>query len=108
VFRWLNNTAYLGNNYLGKIVGTHFACVRDSKKHYFRIFQGWGFNKQLIESLIKKDIMEIRVIVDDGRRLLITTPQDVSMMGKNYQAQGYEPQFVLPEANFDKKFEMEV
>jgi hypothetical protein len=69
------------------------------------MFEGYSFNKELIVGLIEMRMPQVRVIVDDGLKILITSPKAVAMKGINYQADGYEPQWALPESEFDKKFE---
>ena len=102
---WKGNEAYLGDRNLGKIVEEYFVSNRDTKDHYFRIFKGWGFNKELIEDLISKKIGQIRLVIDTGRKVLITNPISVKFKGEDYQAEDYEPQWILSEDKFDNIYE---
>ena len=103
---WKGNGAYLEDKNLGRINSEgYFISNRDIKEHFFRLFKGWGFNKELIEDLINKEIGQVRLIIDNGRKILIANPISVKFKGKDYQADDYEPQWILPEIEFEKIYE---
>ncbi len=105
---WKDGIAYLGNRELGRMNhdGLAFVIHKDTKLHYFKIFKGWGFNKELIEQLRVNTIEQVRIVIDKGRKLLITNPLTIIYQGKDYfNEEQEEEQIILAEKDFDKKFE---
>ena len=105
---WKGNKAFLGERNLGRIEFDYFVSDRNTKDHYFRIFKGWGFNKELIEDLKKKKILQFRLLIDNGRKILVTNLTSIRFKGKDYQAEEYEPQWILPELEFDNIYEQKI
>jgi len=60
----------------------------------------------LILDLIDRKITQFRIVIDEGSKILIADPRVISIVGIDYQANGFEPQWILSEDKFDKKFEV--
>lgn len=106
---WKDNEAFLGDKNLGRLGENYFISNRNTSDHYFRKFKGWGFNKELIADLIRKGTDQFRLDVDNGRRLLVTSPAGIVAFGKNWdntlEDGTKEPQWILNEEHFNKKYE---
>ena len=104
---WKGNEAYLGDKNLGRLAEDgSFVSNRNTNDHYFRLFKGWGFNKELIQDLIRKGVDRFKLIIDEGKRILVTNLSSIIAFGKSYQVEGYEPRWILAESSFDKVYEM--
>lgn len=74
----------------------------------FRIYDGWGLNKEVLVDLSQKNCREIRMFVKEGNKIkyiLITTPERWMQKGIPYinEKLNNEFQLILPESHFDKK-----
>jgi len=84
-----------------------FVMYRQLKKK-FRIYDGWGLNKEVIQDLYEKNCKEIRMFVKDGKKLkyiLIVKPANWLQKGIPYinEKLNNEFQLILPENCFDFK-----
>ena len=70
--------------------------------HKFKIYNGWGINKEFLKQLVETGISQIRIVVDNGKRILIVSPKKWQEKGIPHQSKGFEPQLVLREKDFDK------
>jgi len=70
--------------------------------HKFRMYNGWGINREFLNQLVETGVRQIRIVVDNGKKILITTPQRWKEKGIPHQSKGFEPQIVLREKDFDK------
>ena len=82
----------LGIIYPGKKV---FRTHRDIRRHLFRAYQGWGFNRELLDYLSSLGIVWVEV--EDARHgsLYRTTLRTILERGISYSNNG-EEQRVLP------------
>lgn len=72
--------------YIGYIEGNRFISKRNWELHYFRNYNGFGFNLRLIKGLIEQGIKEIFLFVEkDGETIFYkTTPSEVFTNGIEY------------------------
>lgn len=80
--------------------GLIFVSPRKSK-HLFRIYKGWGINELFLKHLKNIMVLQIRLIIDGGEKILITTPEKWLRKGIPHRSKGYEPQIILREMDFD-------
>jgi len=82
---------------IGRIIriGVPRFVTERREEHFFRKYQGFGFNQELVESLLKKGISKIIVKYED-RETYLTSPREVKEEGNLYQAEGYEFQYIMP------------
>lgn len=74
-------------------------------EHLFRMYTSWGINAEILKELASTlAVVGMRIIVDGGKRVLITTPSKWLRLGIPYQARGEEPQMQLRETDFDQVF----
>ena len=74
--------------------------------HFFIKHQGWGFNKELIDLLIKLKVEKIILIYkrkDGGETLYQTTPNKVRERGTLIKEKDFEEQYILNINEFEKK-----
>ena len=90
----------LGKRKLGFFInlenGVVFISPRKSE-HKFRIYDGWGMNQELVEELNENGIIQIRIVVDKGKKILIASPKTWLEKGIRHTSKGFEPQIILPE-----------
>lgn len=70
------------------------------KSHYFRLYNGYGLNELFFKHLLDIGIHEIRIIEQDTKRVLISSPNDWKNKGIPHRSKGYEPQLILREKDF--------
>lgn len=74
--------------------------------HWFRKYLGWGFNKFLVDELIKNNVKLVVLKYkskEKKERVYITTPEEIKEHGIEYQApEWFEPQYVLPKKYFEE------
>lgn len=80
-----------------------FIAPRKSS-HFFRLYGGWGINKAFLQNILDY-VAEIRVVVDKGKKILVTTPQNWLLKGITYHKEGFEEQIILRERDFHKIYE---
>jgi hypothetical protein len=101
----------MDDKYLGRIVEceSFFTSPRKFEEHYFHKFKGYGWNKELIQELVKRNIIQLRIVEDEGKRILITDPRSVMINGKNWTNTldngEKEEQWILSEKQFNKIYE---
>ena len=74
--------------------------------HFFIKHQGWGFNKELIDLLIKLKVEKIILIYkrkDGGETLYQTSPNKVRERGTLIKEKDFEEQYILNINEFEKK-----
>jgi len=82
-----NKVFYIGNKRIG-VLGRDrvFRMYRTKKKHYFRIYNGWALNKQLLYDLLHKfDIRIIEIITTDTNEIYRTDIPTWLKFGKEYK-----------------------
>ena len=102
---WERNQAFYKKEglevHLGELTEGWFVSRRFTKTHYFYMFKGWGFNKELLDEL---KVPEIRLVIDNGQKVLIAKVSTIKKHGVDYQAPDYEPQLILAEDSFDRVY----
>ena len=98
----------LGNRYAGYVKNGVFVVRRTRAEHFFRIWEGLGFNKNLINRFIETgQVLSIVVQYLDGvtERVLTTTPLHVALVATewNNAKDIKDTQFVLPLEEFEEK-----
>jgi len=74
--------------------------------HFFVKYQGWGFNRELIDLLIEQKVEKIVLIYkrkDGGETLYQTTPNRVKERGTLIKEKDFEEQYILNINEFEKK-----
>lgn len=84
--------------------GFDFVSPRKAS-HKFRMFDGWGLSKELTKELEASQCQRIKIFVDNGKRILVSTPSKWLAKGVPYRAKDFEEQLVLREKDFDMVFE---
>lgn len=83
--------------------GLIFVAPRYRKKHYFRIFEGYGFNKQFLLHLAQIGVWQIWIKEQDTGRILKAKPITWLKKGIEFHsAKTEDEQLVLRERDFDK------
>ena len=98
----------LGNRYAGYIKNGVFVVRRTKAEHLFKIWEGLGFNKQLIERFVERgQVLSIAVQYFDGVKemVLTTTPLHVALVAIEWtNAKDIrDNQFILPLKEFVEK-----
>ncbi len=98
----------LGNRYAGYVKNGVFVVRRTKAEHLFVIFQGLGFNKQLIDQFTERGIvLSVAVQYFDGEKekVLTTTPLHIALVaGEWHNAKDLRDiQYILPLNEFDEK-----
>ena len=65
-------------------------------EHFFRNYQGWGLNAEVVRYLKRHKICNI-VIKVTGKKPLLSKVDDWLLRACNYQKDPHEPQMILPE-----------
>lgn len=105
------------NHRIGFLTKDRVFIMHRRLERKFRIYDGWGLNKEVLLDLSQKFCREIRMFVWDtlpepiGRKkivlkyILVTTPEKWLSKGIPYlnEKLNNEFQLILNEANFDKK-----
>lgn len=90
---------------IGRIEGNKFISMRKWEQHYFRKYDGFGFNLSIIKALIEQGITEIILIVDKNgeKKTYKTTPALVFTNGIEYHnvKDVGDTQLILPIVNFE-------
>lgn len=68
---------------------------RNKKEHFMRAFDGYGFNKEVIESDRFFDVIILEETDEEEQNTYLLPREDVALEGKLYQAEGYERQIFL-------------
>jgi len=71
-----------------------FITPRKYKQHFFRMYQGYGLNSDLIQYLREHKIMHV-LIIEDRKRMLLSKTEDWMFRAFNYNHPNYEPQKIL-------------
>lgn len=90
---------YFCEKQIGKLRKNRFYTFREVKDK-FNIFDGFGFNEDLIKLLVKHQINDIVLQWND--KLFKTDPKTVLKKGTNYKHQDYEQQIVLKEIEMEE------
>jgi len=73
-----------------------------TSKHLFRLYQSYGISTAVLDELVTTPaIIGMRVIVDNGKQVLVTTPSKWKRLGIEYRCKGYENQTHLRISDFD-------
>jgi len=82
----------------GYISSGIFTTFKKKSKHFFKKFDGWGLNKQLIEMLNNYDIPYILIKDNENNHKYMISLQDFNKNGVevNYT----EPQIICPQVYF--------
>ena len=102
--RWQNNRLLIGNKLIGYTVkaqkGLILVCPKKSK-HKFRMYNSWGIPAVILDELIAKNFYKIRIVVDEGKKILDASPLNWKLKGFHHHSRGYEEQIQLREKDFD-------
>ncbi len=98
----------LGNRYAGYVKNGVFVVRRTKAEHLFRLFEGLGFNKKLIDRFTETGtVFSIEVQYFDGvkEKVLTTTPLHVALVATEWtNAKDIKDiQYVLPLEEFEEK-----
>jgi len=101
----VDNVMYLDDKRLGYFFETEkglvFIMPRTSKKHKLIFFDSWGIAEDGLEEIIKRKVVEIRINVDKGKRVLKVSPEKFKRKGKRFKMSGFEEQIQLNVVDFD-------
>lgn len=78
-----------------------FVTPRKRKAHFFRMYQGYGLNRDLVEYL-REHKVECVVIIEDKTVYLLSKVDDWFFHSFEYNHANYEAQLILPEALMKK------
>ena len=98
----------LGNRYVGYVKNGVFVVRRTKAEHFFKLFEGLGFNRNLIDRFAETGtVFSIAVQYLDGvkERVLTTTPLHVALVATEWtNAKDIRDiQYVLPLEEFEEK-----
>lgn len=68
---------------------------RDKSKNFMRVFDGYGFNKEIIDTDRFFDHIVLDEIDGEDHNLYLIPREDIILEGKLYQAEGYERQVFM-------------
>jgi len=87
---------------VGHIIGNKFVTER-RPEHYFRIFQGFGISKEILERLIASKVIVIELVYHGktGNKILHSSPQYWLMNGKSFVNDMVDEQLILAEKDFE-------
>jgi hypothetical protein len=78
-------------------------------QHWFKIFQGFGFNSGLLEDLIDKGVEMIVLFYKKfngknwvNEHVYHITPWKAMTEGTEYRAEDFEPQIIVKKTSFDE------
>jgi len=77
---------------------------RTRAKHRLRMYGGsYGINEEILNNLVENlAVVGMRVVVDEGKEVLITTPHNWKNKAIPHHTKGFEKQAHLREQDFDK------
>lgn len=96
IFKWKNRK-------IGKLTkdknGFKKLHVIRKPKHYFRKYQGFGFNKELIQLMIKRNVKVIQLDYHSKNSVKkhFVNPKTVLKKGIEYNHKDFEPQLIIKE-----------
>lgn len=98
----------LGNRYAGYIVKGVFVCRRTKAEHLFKLWNGLGFNKNLIDRFTEtRQVLSVAVQYFDGvkERVLTATPLHIALVATPWtNAKDLrDEQYILPLKEFLEK-----
>jgi hypothetical protein len=107
VFEVKGNRVFLNSKEIGWMTTTMngkkaYISPRNRPQHYFRIFEGWGLSRDVLEFLKQNRFNEVHLRIG-LRETLISKIEDWDEHGIPYHRPPYEPQLVLPEKFMEKK-----
>ena len=68
---------------------------RDKSKHLMKVFDGYGFNKEIIETDRFFDFVALEETDDKEQHVYFIPRNEIMEEGRLYQAEGYERQIFL-------------
>jgi hypothetical protein len=74
---------------------------RDKEKHLMRVFDGYGFNKEIIETDRFFDYVALEETDGEQHNVYFIPREEIIQEGKLYQAEGYERQIFLSLAQLE-------
>lgn len=98
----------IDNKFIGYTVKGEYGLIftmPKKKRHKFRMFDSWGIPENLLNELAEKKYWKIRIMIDGGERILMTSPEKWKQKGFKHRTKGYEPQIQLREKDFDMVIE---
>jgi|GEM_PF-5740620 len=88
--------------------GKTFYTVR-KPHHYFRIFQGFGFNEGLVEDLIDRGVENVIIYYKKfngkswvNEHIYLIRTWDLMTKSRKYQAENFEPQLIIKKSYLDE------
>ena len=98
----------LGNRYVGYVKNGVFVTRRSKAEHFFRIWEGLGFNQKLIDRFVETGtVLSIAVQYFDGvkERVLTTTPLHMALVAVPWSNSKdiRDNQYILPLKEFEEK-----
>lgn len=89
----------LNNRVVGSLNEDTYITYRNTKKHFFIKFRGYGISTSVLDYLKEHGIVKIRIIeerVSGERRNINSTITDWEEKGIEYKASEYDKQIILP------------
>lgn len=71
------------------------AVYRDREKHLMKMFDGYGFSKDLIDSSRFFDFILIKEKSGEDEALYLIPREEILLYGQLYKAEGYEKQIFI-------------
>ena len=83
--------------------GLELIMPRLKQFHRLRMYGGsYGINEEILNELCQTlAVTKMKVVVDDGKEVLVSTPHNWKNKGMPHQTRGYEKQIHLREKDFD-------
>lgn len=85
---------------IGRRVGDTLYTVREFKKHYFRIYSGWGIDADVLR--LRNDIQTYILLDIENNIEYIASREMILNKGKKANHPGHGEQYVLPLKDWDK------
>ena len=95
----INKQLYIDNKNIGVVdyYNKKLIQFKDEEKHKFRKYDGWGWNKKVLQILLENNIENIEIQTKD--KTLLTSIYKIIKSGIIYNNKG-EEQVILPEKFF--------
>lgn len=76
-----------------------YVSPRESEKHYFVIWKGWGIALEIVEFLEAHDVHGVKLVID-AKRVITSSLPNLRQHGHVEQYQNFERQVIMAEKHW--------